>query len=76
MDYAELEQARLRRKAREVVFRGCLFEKSYKHLQLCFKEPGSTHPWSTVHYPVRWGGEYVDGRVHVQTGRYSCVFFY
>lgn len=76
MDYAELEQARLRRKAREVVYRGCLFERAYRHLQKCFKEPGSSNPWSIVHYPERWGGKYVDGLVLVQTGRYSCVFFY
>lgn len=76
MDYAELEQARLRSKAREVVRRGGLFERAYRHLQGCFKEPGSFRDWSVVYYPERWNGEYAGGSVRVCTGRYSYVYFY
>lgn len=76
MDYSELEQARLRRKAREVVYRGVLFEKAYRHLQGCFKEPGSSRDWSVVCYPERWDGEYAGGSVRVHAGRYSYVYFY
>ncbi len=76
MDYAELQQARIKRKSQGVVYRGRLFERAYRHLQKCFKEPDSSRDWSDVIYPERWGGEYASGLVLVQAGRYSCVFFY
>lgn len=76
MDYAELEQLQTKQKGRGVVYRGCLFEQAYRHLQKCFKEPDSARDWSKITYPDRWDGWYADKRIYVQAGRFSCVFFY
>lgn len=76
MTYAELEQFRTTRKARAVVYRGCLFEGAYRHLQSCFKTPVTQSAYSPVPYPRHWDGDYANKRITVYAGKNSLVVFY
>lgn len=76
MTYSELEQFQRKRKTRAVVYRGCLFERAYRHLQSCFKNPVTRSGYSPVPYPRHWDGDYADKRITVYAGENSLVVFY